>query len=82
MSSVDHTLLVILVVLMSVFFTLLITLTIFSLQLTASLKRIVLRAEEVADSVEVAAEALRDTTTKMSFIKLLNSIINMNKKAK
>jgi uncharacterized membrane-anchored protein len=79
MTTFDHTLLVILDVLVSLFFILLIGFAIGLLQVVKQVKRVVAKAEEVIVSVESAADVLRDTGGKFAFFKLLNNIMKMTK---
>jgi H+/gluconate symporter-like permease len=79
MSTTDHTLLIILDVLISVFFLMLIAILIGVFQLVKQVKRVVAKAEEVVTSVEEAAEVLRDTGGKFAFLKLINNIMKMAK---
>ena len=84
MSTTDHTLLVILVVLMSVFF-LLITIAAFGLvQAVLAVKRVLRRAEEimetVEDAAEDAAEMIRDSRGKMTLFKTVKNIIKFAEK--
>jgi hypothetical protein len=47
------------------------------LKLIGSLRRIVERAEEAVESVESAAEVLRDTSGRLALFKLVRNIIKM-----
>jgi hypothetical protein len=77
LSTTDQTLLILLAVLMILFFILLIAVAIGSLQIVKQLKRVLVKAEEVVDSVESAAEVLRDTSGKFAFFKLVNNVMKM-----
>ena len=79
MTTTDHTLLIILDVLISLFFVLLIAIAVGMLQLVKQVKRVAAKAEEVVTSVEEAAEVLRDTGGKFAFFKLINNIMKMSR---
>jgi hypothetical protein len=81
MSTLDNVLLVVITSLLSILFLLGIALVIVLIRLALSIKKVVLHAEEVVDSVEEAAEVFRDTQGKMAVFKLARNIIKlMNKK--
>jgi hypothetical protein len=82
MTSTQETLTIILAVELAVFFLLLIITAIMGLQAVGAVKRVVAKAENVVDSVESAAEVLRDAQGKMAFFKLLNNIFKMTGKGK
>ena len=80
MTTTDTVLLIILTSLLSLFFILCIALVIGLLKLLSSVKRVVAKAEEVVDSVESAAEVLKDTQGRLAFFKLVRNIIKIAKK--
>lgn len=82
MTTTDEVLVIILTVLLSVFFILCIALVVGLVKLVSSVRRVVAKAEEVVDSVESAAEVLRDTSGKFAFFKLINNIIKMSNRSK
>jgi hypothetical protein len=47
------------------------------LKLVQSIREVVLKAEEVVDSVESAAEVLKDTSGRLAFFKLVRNIMKM-----
>ncbi|HUY85018.1 MAG TPA: hypothetical protein VMU97_00720 [Candidatus Dormibacteraeota bacterium] len=77
MTTTDTTLLIILTALLSIFFLLCISLVIGLLKLLAAVRRVVAKAEDVVDSVESAAEVLRDTQGRMAFFKLVRNIVKL-----
>jgi uncharacterized membrane protein len=82
MTTTDTVLLYILTIILSIFFLLGIVVLIALLKLIASIKRAVARAEDVIDSVESAAEVLRDTEGRLAVFKLVRNIVKMTKKAR
>ncbi len=82
MSTTEEVLVIVLVVLLSIFFTLCIVFVAGMIKLVSSLRRVATKAEEVVDSVESAAEVLRDTSGKLAFFKLINNIIKMTNRSK
>lgn len=75
MTTTDQVLVIILCVLLSVFFTLCIAVMVVVLKLIGSLRAIVERAEDAVESVESAAEVLRDTSGRLAFFKLIRNIM-------
>jgi hypothetical protein len=82
MTTTDTVLLIILTSLLSLFFVLCIALAIVLLKLLASVKRVVSKAEDVVDSVESAAEVLKDTQGRLAFFKLVRNIIKIAKRSR
>jgi hypothetical protein len=80
MTTTDTVLLYILTIILSIFFLLGIIVLIALLRLIAAIKRAVARAEDVIDSVESAAEVLRDTEGRLALFKLVRNIVKMTKK--
>lgn len=77
MTTTDQVLIIILCVLLSVFFLLCIAVMAGVLKLIKSLQEMVAKAEEVVDSVESAAEVLKDTSGRLAFFKLIRNIMKM-----
>lgn len=80
MTTTQEVLIIVLTVLLSVFFILCIALVVGLLQLLASVKRVAAKAEDVVDSVESAAEVLKDTQGRLAFFKLVGNIIKLTQK--
>ncbi len=81
MSTTDTVLVIILTSLLSLFFILCIAAMVLVVQLLAGVKRVVARAEDVVESVESAAEVLRDTQGRLAFFKLVRNIIKLAKRS-
>jgi len=77
MPTVDQVLIIIVSVLLSIFILLCISVTVAILKLVGSLRQIVERAEEAVESVESAAEILKDTSGRLAFFKLIRNIMKM-----
>ena len=77
MTTYDSVLLTILAGLMSLFFLLGIVGAILTIRVIASIKRVVVRAESVVDSVEAAADVLKDASGKLTLFKVLKNIFDM-----
>ncbi|HVV67355.1 MAG TPA: hypothetical protein VHB72_04825 [Candidatus Saccharimonadales bacterium] len=77
MTTTDQVLIIILCVLLSVFFLLCIAVMAGVLRLVQALREMVMKAEEVVDSVESAAEVLRDTQGRLAFFKLIRNIVKI-----
>jgi hypothetical protein len=82
LTTTDTTLLIILAVLMSLFFLLSAIAAGFLIKILQSVKRITDKAEHVVDSVEAAAEVLKDSSEKLTFIKLIKNIIDVSQRKK
>lgn len=80
MTTTDTVLVIVLTVLLSIFLILCIAVMTLTLKLLAAVRRIVEKAEDVADSVESAAEVFRDTQGRLAFFKLVRNIIKMAQK--
>ena len=78
MTTTDQVLIIILCVLLSIFFALCIAVMVGVLKLIGSLRQIVDKAEEAVESVESAAEVLKNSTGKLAFFKLLSNLIKMS----
>jgi uncharacterized protein YoxC len=77
MTTTDTVLLIILTSLLSLFFILCIALVIGLIKLLSSVRRVVAKAEDVVDSVESAAEVLKETQGRLAFFKLVRNIIKI-----
>lgn len=77
MDTTDRVLIIVLCVLLSIFFTLCIAVTVAVLKLVKSIRDLVLKAEEVVDNVESAAEVLKDTSGRLAIFKLIRNIMKM-----
>ncbi|HEX4773998.1 MAG TPA: hypothetical protein VH234_00580 [Candidatus Saccharimonadales bacterium] len=77
MTTTDQVLLIILTSLLSLFFIFWIAVIIIVIKLIGEVRRVVARAEEVVDSVESAAEVLRDTQGRLAFFKLVRNILKV-----
>jgi hypothetical protein len=80
MTTTDQVLVIILTVLLSIFFILCIAGIIIVLKLLSQVKAVVAKAENVVDSVESAAEVLRETQGRLAFFKLVRNIVKMANK--
>jgi hypothetical protein len=77
MNTTDTVLLIIVTSLLSIFIILCIAVVIGMLKLLTAVKRVVQKAEEVADQVESAAEIFKDTQGRMAMFKLVRNIIKV-----
>lgn len=77
MTTTDQVFFIILSSLLSLFFILCIALVVILIKLISSVKRVVLKAEGVVDSVEEAAEVFRDTSGRLAFFKLVRNIMKV-----
>jgi hypothetical protein len=81
MTTLETTLVVILVALLSLFFILCIAAMVIVVQLLKAVKRVVAKAEATVDTVEsAAAEVLRDTQGRLAFFKLIRNLVKLAKK--
>lgn len=77
MTTTDQVFLIILASLLSVFFLIWIVILLMVVKLVGNVKRVVAKAEDVVDSVESAAEVLRDTQGRLAFFKLVRNIVKI-----
>ena len=77
MNTYDTVLLTTLTFLLSLCFLLGIVVIILIIRLIASVRRVVIRAEGVVDSVEAAADVLKDAGGKLAIFKILKNIMDM-----
>ena len=80
MTDTETVLAIILTSLLSIFFVLCIAVVVAVLKLIKVVKQVVLKAENVVDSVEEAAEVFKDTSGRMAFFKLIRNIIKLANK--
>jgi hypothetical protein len=77
MTTTDTVMLIILTSLLSLFTLLGIVLLIAALKLVGSVKKVVAKADSVVDSVESAAEVIKDTQGRLAVFKLVRNIIKL-----
>jgi len=77
MTTTDHTLIIIVSVLLSLFFLLCIIAMAMVIKILSAVRQVVDKAGEVVDSVESAAEVFKDTSGRLAFFKLVRNIIKM-----
>lgn len=77
MTTTDQVFIIILCVLLSIFFLMCIAVVAVILKLLNSVRQVVEKAEGAVESVENAAEILRDTTGRLAFFKLVRNIIKL-----
>jgi hypothetical protein len=81
MSTLDNVLLIVLTSFLSILMIVGIALVIIMIRVALAIKKVALRAEEVVESVEEAADVLRDTQGRLAVFKLVRNIIKlMNKR--
>ena len=82
MTTTDQVLLIVVAALLSIFLLLCISVMIGVLKLIKVLREMVAKAEEVVDSVESAAEVLRDTSGPLALFKLIRNIMKATQKGR
>jgi uncharacterized membrane protein len=82
MTTTDTVLLYILTIILSIFFLVGIIVLIAIIKLITSVKRVVLRAEDVIDSVESATEIFKNTEGRLALFKLIRNIVKVTNKAR
>ena len=82
MTTTDQVLLIVVGALLSVFRLLCIGVMAGVLKLIKGLREMVAKAEEVVDSVESAAEVLRDTSGPLAMFKLMRNIMKASQKGR
>jgi type II secretory pathway pseudopilin PulG len=80
MTTPETVLVIILIALLIVFFILCIAIAAVTFKILASVRRIIEKAEEVADSVESAAEVFRNTQGPLAVFKLVRNIVKLAQK--
>lgn len=76
----ETALLILLTTLLSILIIISIAVMVLVYKLITTLRRVAEKAEEVIDSVESAAEVLKDTSGKFAFFKLVQNIIKLMQK--
>ena len=82
MSTTDTVLLIVLTSLLSIFIIVCISVGVVLLKLVSSVKAVVVKAENVIDSVESAAEVFKNVGGKASMFKLIKNIYDMTQRKK
>jgi len=82
MTTTDQVLLIVVAALLSIFLLICISVMVGVLKLIKALRDMVAKAEEVADSVESAAEVLRDTSGPLAMFKLIRNIMKATQKGR
>lgn len=82
MNTTDTVLLTILTSLLSIFFILCIVAVASLLKLLSSLKQVVAKADGVIDSVESAADTLKNVGGKLSLLRLVKNIFEITQRKK
>ena len=77
LTSTDSTLLIVLTILLCAFFLLSVVAIFFLVRILASINRVVTKAESVVDSVEAAADVLKNVGGKLSLIKLVKNVLDL-----
>lgn len=77
MTTPETVLLIVVGVLLSLFIIICIAAVFTLFKLLQGLRRVVEKAEDVADSVEAAAEMFRDTSGRLALVKLLRNIVQI-----
>ncbi|MDL2342053.1 MAG: hypothetical protein QFB87_03175 [Patescibacteria group bacterium] len=77
MTTTQSVLLIILSVFLALFLGLAIALTVLTIKLVKSVKRIVLKAEEVVDSVETAAEVVKNASGPLATLRVIKNIVDL-----
>jgi biopolymer transport protein ExbB/TolQ len=79
-STTDTILLIIVSALLSILLLSTIFLVVMAVKLISSIKRVTAKAEELVDTVESAADVLKDTKGRLAFFKLIRNIIKLVQK--
>lgn len=82
MTTTETVLLIVVGSLLSIFIVMCIAVVVGVLKLVNALKAVVQKAENVVDSVESAAEVLKDTSGRLAFFKLVKNIIKLVQKGR
>lgn len=82
MTTTDNVLLIIVTSLLSFLILIGIIILIAVLNIIFAIKKVVMKAENVVDSVESAAEVFADAKGRLAVIKLIHNIVKMSKKTK
>jgi len=82
MTTTETVLVVILVILLSMFFLLCVVAMVYVVRVLKTVNRVADRAEEVVNSVEAAAEVLKDASGKLAFAKILKNVVDLTQRKK
>lgn len=82
MDTTETVLLIVVGSLLSIFIALCCTVAIVSIKLVNTVREVAEKASDVVDSVESAAEVLKDTSGRLAFFKLIKNIIKFSQKGK
>lgn len=82
MTTTEEVLVIVLTVLLSIFIIVCIAFVTGLVQLLSTVRRVAAKAEDVIDSVESAAEVLKDTQGRMAFFKLVSNIMKLTQKGR
>jgi len=82
MTTTDTVLLIIVACLLSLFFILSSVVVVLLIRVLMSVRRVVSRAENVVDSVEAAADVLKDAGGNLAVFKLIKNIVDLVQRKK
>lgn len=82
MSTTESILLIILAAFLALFLGLAIALTILSIKLVNSVKAIVVKAENIVDSVETAAEVVKSASGPVATLRVIKNIVDLVQRRK
>jgi hypothetical protein len=77
MSTTDNVLLIIITSLLSLLLLATIAVVVIIFKLLSSIRKVVIKAESVIDSVESAADVIKDTQGRLALFKLIRNIMKM-----
>lgn len=77
MNTTESVLLIILSVFLALFLSLAIAVTILTIKLIKSVRSIVLKAETIVDSVETAADVVKNASGPLATLKVIKNIIDL-----
>lgn len=77
MNTTESVLLIILSVFLALFLSLAIAVTILTIKLVKSVRGIVLKAETIVDSVETAADVVKNASGPLATLKVIKNIIDL-----
>jgi len=82
MNTTESILLIILSVFLALFLGLAIALTVLTIKLVKSVKAIVVKAENVVDSVETAAEVVKNASGPIATLRVIKNIVDLVQRKK
>jgi hypothetical protein len=82
MHTTDTVLLIILTSLLSILLIVSIAVAVAVFKLISAIKQVAVKAENVIDSVESAAEVLKDTGGRLAILKLVRNIIKLSQRSR